>query len=110
MHSELRGESCSLLWHYLLRNMKNLHFDCSGQVAGSGLIGWNKPALDVWEKHEKPSPALLLVLSRKEEWRMSERDLLQLCDSQTADGHWKLCVLNSDHLGQLHQDLILGQH
>lgn len=41
---------------------------------------------------------------------MLERDLLQLCDSQTTDGHWKFLVLNSDHLRQLHQDLILGQH
>lgn len=41
---------------------------------------------------------------------MLERDLLQLCDSQTTDGHWKFLVLNCDHLRQLHQDLILGQH
>lgn len=111
MYSKLGGESCRLVWHNLLRNVeKSLHFDCSGQVGGSGLIRWNKPVLGVWEKYEKPSPGLLSVLSRKEERRISIRDVLQLYDSQTTDGHWNLFVLNSDHLGQLHQDLILGQH
>lgn len=55
MYSKLGGDSCRLVWHHVLRNIeKTLHFDCSGHVAGSGLIGWKKPALDIWEKYEKP--------------------------------------------------------
>lgn len=111
MWNKLRKEKCRFVWHNLLRNTrKTLHFDCSGQAAGSGLTEWNKCSLHALEKFKNLPWALLLVLSKEAEWRISKRDLLELCDSQTTDRHWKLVVLNSDHLWDLHQDLEPGQH
>lgn len=104
-------ERCRFVWHHLLKDTgKNLLFDSSGPAAGSGLTELKKCSLCAWEKFKNPPRAFLLVLSKKTEWRISKRDLLEFCDSQTTDRHWKFIVLNSDLLWDLHQDLELGQH